>query len=158
MPTQQTLYHTDSEAGIKYFANHYLPVDANTDIAAAFERLRTRWFLDEVALPIPRQHFRCPICHTADVQIRAWKFHVREASNHPYRCDVHFKCRECGLAWTHGILVPEPMFTRAIERQQTDHPFIIPYRDGAQWLQTRGELPTVGAKSGEFGNRPPDRG
>ena len=39
-------------------------------------------------------------------------FHARKGTHaNPYRCDVSFKCCDCSAVWTHGVAIPEAMFT-----------------------------------------------
>lgn len=88
------------------------------------DRLREVWDLSH-ALPLPRTEIRCcPQCEAGGAIVRRWRFHRRETSPNPWRCDVMFKCVRCGLAWTHGLVVPQAMYEahpdETLERREAE--------------------------------------
>lgn len=83
------------------------------DIDNVLDRVRESWDLDR-ELPVPKFDLQCPICNCGQIQLRQYSFHYRHktGSRNPYRCDVSFKCTQCSLVWTHGVVVPEAMYKR----------------------------------------------
>lgn len=77
------------------------------DLDLVLAATRRHWDLD-VPLPVPvGDWLACPVCRSAGPRIRWWRYHLRgKSETTPYRCDVSFKCVECGAVWMHGVVVP----------------------------------------------------
>lgn len=111
-----------------------LPV-SNEDVLARTLRF---WTFD-YRLPLPKWDVQCPCCRAklSDdlVQTRHWNFHKhgeRTKSKHRYRCDVHMKCRVCGLAFTFGLVVPDDKWDQKLVAG------IVHYRQAYEILRNQG--------------------
>lgn len=65
-------------------------------------------------LPVPRPGWLlCPVCGSAAVVVRFWRFHTRpDGATVPRRCDVSVKCAACAAVWPHGIAIGEDTWSR----------------------------------------------
>lgn len=63
------------------------------------ERVEQRWRLVGGFIPLPRFPLRCPVCGSADIQLRHVSYHTSATESRgqapPWRANVHTKCREC---------------------------------------------------------------
>lgn len=94
------------------------------------ERVAARWDLSGPA-PVPYPGWMaCPVCRCEQIQIRWWKWHVRPPkATVPWRCDVSIKCTDCSALWTHGIPVPEDVFSRCARNLRRT----VAWRDVKGW-------------------------
>ena len=94
-------------------------IPGETDYPSLEEILRRRdklWFFggpgNAVPLARPETIFTCGVCGSNKYCYRFWRWHIRKHSRIKHRCDVAFKCANCSITRSHGIIITEEEHAR----------------------------------------------
>lgn len=83
-------------------------------------RVSRRWRIASGRFPLPTFTPRCPFAHRgwheleAPVQLSRIGYGISPGSRTRYRADVHMKCTDCSAHWTHGVVISEGVYRRAM--------------------------------------------
>jgi hypothetical protein len=79
-------------------------------IEEVFERTRKKWYFIGGWPFVKGDWWRCRCCGSDEFLYRYWFPHNRQSggnvTRYPWRCDVAFKCIECGATSVNGVVVP----------------------------------------------------
>lgn len=95
---------------IDFVIDNYLQQSSKEELQSD---LQAHWDFEVAPFPIPKFEQACPCCGGSRILFRRAQFHHRKTgTSHPYRCDVHFKCRACSFAWLFGVVVPKENYVK----------------------------------------------
>lgn len=78
---------------------------------------QTFWDYSNI-IPVPVGALVCGACGSSELLGRHFTFRKKDDSTIPWRCDVGTKCTMCAKVGTHGVVIDEGTYNRAMKLGQ----------------------------------------